>query len=140
MAWSLNNYETYVYSVQDLSSHIQSSSLIFIRRGKSWAEVKGSIAFGLDIILEVREVLYFTSENVIQKYSYVVKKESTILYWSDSQSHPDASDLQSTHPHHKHIPPDIKHHRIPAPGLSFKEPYLTFIIHEIEKQFFASSE
>jgi hypothetical protein len=35
-------------------------------------------------------------------------------------------------PHHKHIPPDIKHHRIPAPGLSFAAPNLVFLIGEVE--------
>ncbi len=37
---------------------------------------------------------------------------------------------------HKHIHPDIKHHRIPAPGLSFIEPTLPFLIREIETLFF----
>lgn len=41
--------------------------------------------------------------------------------------------LASTHPHHKHIPPDIKHNRIPAPGLSFTRPNLPFLIEEIER-------
>ncbi len=39
-----------------------------------------------------------------------------------------------THPHHKHILPDIKHHRIPAPDLSFTRPNLPFLIQEIERQ------
>jgi len=46
--------------------------------------------------------------------------------------HPNVPELQSTHPHHKHIPPDIKHHRIPAPGLSFAEPNLPKLIDEVE--------
>jgi hypothetical protein len=37
-----------------------------------------------------------------------------------------------TDPHHKHVPPDIKHHRIPAPGLSFAAANLPLLIHEIE--------
>jgi len=139
MAWSLNNYEAYVYSVQNLSSHIQTSALILIQRGKYRAEVKGNISFAAGIILEVREILYFTSADFIKKYSYVVKKESNILYWYDPQPHPEDPDLQSSHPHHKHISPDIKHHRIPAPGLSFSEPNLTFLIREIESEFFANS-
>jgi hypothetical protein len=139
MAWSLNNYEAYVYSVQNLSSRIQTSTLILIQRGKYRAEVKGNISFTAGITLEVREILYFTSADFIKKYSYVVKKESNILYWYDPQPHPEDPDLQSTHPHHKHIPPDIKHHRIPASGLSFSEPNLTFLIREIESQFFANS-
>lgn len=42
--------------------------------------------------------------------------------------------LASTHPHHKHIPPNIKRQRIPAPGLSFTHPNLPFLIGEIERQ------
>jgi len=122
MAWSLDNYEPFIYSAQELSSHIQTSNVIFIRRGKFRAEVKGNISFMSDIILEVREILYFTSADFIQKYSYVVKKESNILYWYDPQAHPDHPDLQSTHPHHKHIPPDIKHHRIPRRGFHSTSP------------------
>ncbi len=30
------------------------------------------------------------------------------------------------------LPPDIKHHRIPAPGLSLASPNLLFLIQEIE--------
>lgn len=37
------------------------------------------------------------------------------------------------HPHHKHIDPDIKHHRIPAPNMSFTQPNLAALIQEIEK-------
>jgi hypothetical protein len=45
--------------------------------------------------------------------------------------------LAATHPHHKHVPPDIKHNRIPAPGLSFTLPNLPVLIDEIEQQFLA---
>jgi hypothetical protein len=55
------------------------------------------------------------------------------LCWYGSQRHPDDSALAATHPHHKHIPPDIKHHRIPAPELSFTEPSLPFLIQQIEQ-------
>jgi len=54
------------------------------------------------------------------------------LYYYDSQPHPNDPSLASTHPHHKHIHPDLKHHRIPAPGLSFERSNLEFLIHEIE--------
>jgi len=40
--------------------------------------------------------------------------------------------LQSTHPHHKHIPPNIKHNRIPASEMSFTQPNLPVLIWEIE--------
>jgi hypothetical protein len=138
MAWSLNSYETYIYSVTSLSPHIQASDLVLIRRGKFLAEVEGNISFEADIVLEVYEHLNFIQDAFVLVYGYVVKKGSDMMYWYDSQSHPNHPDLQSTHPHHKHIHPDIKHHRVPAPGISFKEPNLTFLIHEIESQFFAN--
>jgi len=38
-----------------------------------------------------------------------------------------------TDPHHKHVPPDIKHRRIPAPELSFTRPNLPVLIEEVEQ-------
>ena len=40
--------------------------------------------------------------------------------------------LSSTHPHHNHIPPDLKRNRIAAPNMSFLRPNLPALIHEIE--------
>lgn len=136
MAWSLTDYEEYVYSIPTRSRFIESSSLVLMRRGKFLAEIGGSVMFSTGIVLEAREFLYFLSTDFIRRYGYAVKRGEEILYWYDSQPHPDDPTLQSTHPHHKHIPPDIKHHRIPAPELSFREPNLTFLIREIEKTFF----
>ncbi len=34
--------------------------------------------------------------------------------------------------YHKHIPPDIKHRRIPAPEMSFTQPNLPVLIRELE--------
>jgi hypothetical protein len=45
--------------------------------------------------------------------------------------HPKDPSLAVTDPHHKHIPPDVKRHRIPAPELSFTKPNLPFLIQEI---------
>ncbi len=51
------------------------------------------------------------------------------------QRHPSirCSTLTVTDPHHKHIPPDIKHHRIPAPELSFTRPNLPVLIEEVKR-------
>jgi hypothetical protein len=38
------------------------------------------------------------------------------------------------------VPPDIKHHRIPTPDLSFTRPNLPFLIEEIESQVLQQSE
>jgi hypothetical protein len=63
---------------------------------------------------------------------YEVYRGDERLYWYDSQPHPEEESLQSTHPHHKHIPPDIKHHRIPVSYMSFSQPNLPALISEIE--------
>lgn len=34
--------------------------------------------------------------------------------------------------YHKHLPPDMKHNRVPAPGMSFTRPNLLNLIPEIE--------
>jgi hypothetical protein len=65
-------------------------------------------------------------------YRYEVWQADDKLYWYDSQPHPNEPELQSTHPHHKHVPPDIKHHRISAPKMSFTRPNLPALIQEIE--------
>lgn len=70
-------------------------------------------------------------ENQITGYSYDVVQGEDSLYWYDSEPHPGESSLAITHPHHKHVPPDIKHNRIPAPGLQFDLPNLPFLIQEI---------
>jgi hypothetical protein len=69
---------------------------------------------------------------IIERYSYEVWRGSEKLYWYDPQPHPHDLSLASTDPHHKHIPPDIKHHRVPASQLRFDRPNLPFLIEEIE--------
>jgi hypothetical protein len=41
--------------------------------------------------------------------------------------------LASTFPHHQHLPPDIRHHRVPAPELSFSAPNLPFLLRTLAK-------
>ncbi len=69
---------------------------------------------------------------IIDWYGYKVWQGGEKLYWYDSQPHPNNPTLQSTHPYHKHIPPDIKCNRTPAPEMSFTQPNLPVLIREIE--------
>jgi hypothetical protein len=69
---------------------------------------------------------------VIDEYGYEVWQDKDKLYWYDVQPHPDDLTLQSTYPHHKHIQPNIKNNRIPAPENSFNIPNLPGLIREIE--------
>lgn len=129
---SLPDYERLVYTLQATYPSIERSTLVVIRHGSNGAELSGSLEFSNDIVLDAWEDLNFVRK-VIQAYSYAVEQARERLYWYDPQPHPNDPTLASTFPHHKHVPPDIKHHRVPAPGLSFEQPNLPFLIEEIER-------
>lgn len=147
-----SEYEELVYGLTARFPEIRLSTLVIAPSAYAIAHVTGMVALGEDVVLCVHELVDFR-QGCILSYRYEVTlaippfvekalpsadeycaihyagKEK--LYWYDSQPHPDDPALQSTHPHHKHIPPDIKHNRIPAPGLSFSAPNLPFLIEEI---------
>ncbi|QTA91735.1 toxin-antitoxin system TumE family protein [Desulfonema magnum] len=102
------DYELFLYTLAENFPSVRRSAITFVRRGASLARVAGELFF---------DNVWKGEEN---------------LCWYDSQSHPDDPDLQDTDPHHKHVPPDIKHHRIPAPEMSFSRPNITVLIREIE--------
>jgi hypothetical protein len=130
----LAEYEEYIYSLPERHPSIKSSTLIVKRTSANSAQIIGAIYFDNDITLRVLETVDFIDAEIVD-YSYEVRRGSEKLYWYDCWPHPDEPDLASTHPHHKHIPPNIKHHRVPAAGLSFDRPNLTFVIEEIERVF-----
>jgi hypothetical protein len=72
-------------------------------------------------------VNHFQSLPDYERFIYTVQLDY------DPQPHPNDPSLASTHPDHKHVPSDIKHNRIPAPGLSFTQPNLPLLIREIEQ-------
>lgn len=127
------DYELFLYSLADHFGSIQRSTIVFVRRGGSLGRVSGELFFAFELRLVIRErILYDRLPAVIDWYGYEVWRNNEKLFWYDSQPHPDDPSLQSTHPHHKHVPPDIKHNRIPAPGMSFTEPNLPRLLAEIE--------
>jgi len=79
----------------------------------------------------MREELDFDA-GLITSYGYEVYQGEERLYWYDDFPHPNDASLASTHPHHKHVSPDIKHNRVPAPDISFDRPNLPFLLQEIE--------
>ncbi|WP_295396303.1 DUF6516 family protein [uncultured Thiodictyon sp.] len=129
---SIADYEKFVYELGSRFAVIRRSSLVVIRRGATVAVLRGEIEFDQGLRLCVRERLTFEcSPGSIREYGYEVWRNSELLYWYDSQPHPGDPLLAETHPHHRHIHPDIKHHRIPAPGLSFEQPNIPFLVQEI---------
>ena len=130
---SLREYERFIYTLQQQFPRIVRSTLVLAQRGRLFTELTGEIAFVSGHRLVVYERLSWdTGPLTIEGYSYEVWQGSDQLYWYDSQPHPHDPALARTDPHHKHIPPDIKRHRVPAADLSFGAPNLSFLIQEIE--------
>lgn len=128
------DYELFLYTLPEQFPSITHSSLSFIRIGATLARVAGELNFDHNLRLTIRQrIVYDRLPAVIDWYGYEVWRGAEKLYWYDSQPHPDDPTLQSTYPHHKHIPPDIKHNRSPAPHMSFSRPNLPFLLAEIER-------
>lgn len=123
--------------------------MIYVPLGTEIGKCMGMIIFSNDIILCILEYLNFEL-NVIEGYGYEVSRYDMSKplpstkeycrasyenkqkeYWYDSFPHPHDPNLAITHPHHKHIHPDIKHNRVPAFGLTFTAPNLAFLIEEV---------
>jgi hypothetical protein len=93
---------------------------------------EGEVFFGQGVRLRLREELDFEA-GLITSYGYEVYQGQERLYWYDDFPHPNDPRLASTFPHHKHVPPEIKQHRIPAPDLNYTQPNLPVLIEEIEE-------
>ncbi len=148
-------YERFLYTLAAKYPCISSSTLVYISSGAYFGRVEGFLLFNAHIVLCVLEHLTFIGHGEIEHYGYEVSRSRLTLeqpvelsavkycvpayphkeklYWYDSFSHPQDPTLAATDPHRKHIPPDIKRHRIPAPELSFTRPNLPFLIREVER-------
>ena len=129
-------YEEFIFTLSEQFTSIQFSTLVFQRLEPFSAIVKGELFFRKNIRLRVLEILDFDDDSgFIQRYSYEVYRNDKKLYWYDPFPHPHILELASTEPHHKHVLPDIKHSRIPAPNIKFNQPNLPFLIREAETEF-----
>jgi Family of unknown function (DUF6516) len=131
---SLVEYEEFIYTLPQQFPAIDYSTLIVARRGVGAATLRGEVIFSGSVRLVVSERLMLDAGALrIVSYGYEVWRGAEKLYWYDSQPHPNDPSLAGADPHHKHIPPDIKHNRLPAPELSFTQANLPFLIAEIEQ-------
>src|ERR1700734_800303 len=92
---------------------------------------EGGVLFDGGVRLRLRVELDFVA-GLITSYGYEAERGAERLVWYDDFPPPEDPLSAPTFPHHKHIPPDIRHHRIPAPGMSFSTPNLPVVLREIE--------
>ena len=131
----ISDFRTYaelIYSLQECCSIVQRSTLVLATIGPTLAKLEGQVTFEGDVVLDVWELVDFEAGRILH-YSYEIYQAGEKIVWYDPFEHPHIPELASTYPHHKHVPPDIKHNRLPAPGISFEEPNLLFLIQKIER-------
>ncbi len=129
-----DDYEFFLYTLAEQFPAIERSTLAFVRRGASLARVAGELFFSHGMRLAVRErILFDRLPAAIDEYGYEVWRGDEKLFWYDTQPHPKEPSLASTHPHHKHIPPDMKRNRVPVSQMSFNIPNIPTLIAEIEE-------
>jgi hypothetical protein len=126
------DYCTQIARLPDQFPFIDSSTLTAYTIGPFAAEVEGQLTFAGGYVLTVWELLDLDSRTICS-YSYELDRAGERVWWYDPTGHPEDPALAATHPHHKHISPDIKHHRIPAPEISFSKPNLPFLIRQVEQ-------
>ena len=136
---SAKAYEEFLFALPDSFPSIEFSTLTLIRTSADTARIEGDLNFARETVLRVRQFVDFR-ERVIRQYSYELYQRGEKVWWYDPWPHLSSKSLASTHPHHKHIGPDIKHHCVVALGPSFERPNLPILIQEIEKMLPASEQ
>jgi hypothetical protein len=127
---SLNDYSDFVAELLDRPA-VEHSTVAVWSASPYTGVAEGEVFFEQNYRLRMREELDF-AEGLITAYGYEVYRDEERLYWYDDFPHPNDLTLAATFPHHKHIPPDIKHNRIPAAEMSYTRPNLPALLEEVE--------
>jgi hypothetical protein len=127
---SLAEYSRFVAELLSRSSVVRSTVAV-LSDSPYTGIAEGEVFFSNGVRLRLREELDFEAR-LIAAYGYEVYRGEERLFWYDDFPHPADPALAPTFPHHKHVPPDIRHHRIPAPAMSFARPNLPALVEEIE--------
>ncbi len=132
MLSSVEAYSQAIYALVDPRASVHQHTIRIYARGARLGVLEGQIEFDGGLVLRVFERLDFARQRIMT-YSYEIWRDQQQLCWYDPQEHPNDASLASSLPHHQHVSPDIKHHRIPATHLSFDHPNLPFLIAEVER-------
>jgi hypothetical protein len=126
----LINYSAFVYALAERNPVVTNSTLALAPIGATLAKLEGRVECRGGIHLEVWELIDFAAKR-IKTYSYEVYRGDEKICWYDSWEHPEIPVLASTFPHHKHVPPNLRDHRVPAPGISFASPNLDVVLRDV---------
>ena len=128
---SLEAYSRYVADLMDRFA-VERSTVTVWSISKYMGIAEGEIFVGEGYRLRIREEIDF-AEGVVVSYGYEAYCGDERLYWYDNFPHPNDPTLAETYPHHKHVPPNIKRNRIPAPNMRSGRPNLAELLKEIDE-------
>jgi len=128
---SPDDYSRFVAELLDRPT-VERSTVVVWSDSPYTGIVEGEVFFSDGVRLRLREELDFDA-GLITSYGYEMYRREERLYWYDDFPHPNDPALASTFPHHKHVPPNIKRNRIPAPEMSFTRPNLAVLVREAEE-------
>ena len=128
----LASYSAFVYALRERHPFVAGSTLTLASIGATLAKLEGRIECQGGIHLEVWELIDFAARR-IRTYSYEVYRGGEKVCWYDAWEHPEIPALASTYPHHKHLPPDLRNNRVPAPGIGFDAPNLDVVLADVRR-------
>lgn len=131
----LASYSAFIYALRERHPFVTSSTLALAPIGATLARLEGRIECQGGIHLEVWELVDFAVRR-IRTYSYEVYREGEKVCWYDAWEHPEIPALAATFPHHKHVPPNLRDNRVPAPGISFESPNLDVVLVDVRCDWF----
>jgi hypothetical protein len=123
-------YSAFVYALAQRHPSVTSSMLTLVPVGATLGRLEGRVECENQIHLEIWELIDFAARR-IRTYSYEVYRDGQKICWYDSWEHPEIPTLASTFPHHKHILPNLRDNRVPAPGISFESPNLDVVLNDV---------
>lgn len=125
-------YSTFVYALRERNPFVTHSTLTLVPIGATFAKLEGRIECRGGIHLEAWELVDFAAHR-IRSYSYEVYRAGEKVCWYDAWEHPEIPALAATFPHHKHISPNLRDNRVPAPGISFESPNLDVVLEDVRR-------
>jgi hypothetical protein len=126
-------YSAWVYALGERHPFVTHSTLALAPVGAMLGKLEGRIECPGGLRVEVWELVDFSTRR-IRAYSYEVYRGEEKVCWYDSWPHPEIPALAATFPHHKHILPNLRDHRVPAPGIRFDAPNLDTVLEDVRHE------
>ena len=128
----IESYSAFVYAVAERHPFVTHTTLTLAPIGETLAKLEGRIECQGGVHLEVWELIDFVARR-IRTYSYEVYRGDEKLSWYDAWEHPEIPELAATFPHHKHLQPNLRDNRVPAPGIRFDAPNLDVVLADVRR-------